>query len=315
MSIIFGPIPSRRLGRSLGINNIPPKICSYSCVYCQIGVTDSMSIKRKNYYLLDEVFKEVSEKVKQLKSAGEKIDYLTFVPDGEPTLDINLGKEIDLLKPHGVKIAVITNSSLLWDENVRNDLMIADWVSVKIDTVDEKLWHKIDRPNGKLDLQKIITGIKTFACAFKGTLVTETMFVKGINDDIESIQKTAEIISQIKPEKSFILVPTRPPAEKFVEPPSEENLNIAYQIFCTLLSDVELLISNEGTNFSYSSNAEKELLSILAVHPMRKDAIETFINKANSKWDLIEKLINKSVLKEVKYSGSTFFVKNIKAKV
>jgi len=315
MSIIFGPIPSRRLGRSLGINNIPPKICSYSCVYCQIGVTDSMSIKRKNYYLLDEVFKEVSEKVKQLQSAGEKIDYLTFVPDGEPTLDINLGKEIDLLKPLGVKIAVITNSSLLWDENVRNDLMNADWVSVKIDTVDEKLWHKIDRPNGKLDLQKIITGIKTFASAFKGTLVTETMLVKGINDDTESIQKTAEIISQIKPEKSFILVPTRPPAEKFVEPPSEENLNIAYQIFCTLLSDVELLISNEGTNFSYSSNAEKELLSILAVHPMRKDAIETFINKANSKWDLIEKLINKSVLKEVKYSGSTFFVKNIKAKV
>ncbi|HEY4756834.1 MAG TPA: radical SAM protein [Ignavibacteriaceae bacterium] len=315
MSIIFGPIPSRRLGRSLGINNIPPKICSYSCVYCQIGVTDSMSIKRKNYYLLDEVFKEVSEKVKQLKSAGEKIDYLTFVPDGEPTLDINLGKEIDLLKPLGVKIAVITNSSLLWDENVRNDLMNADWVSVKIDTVDEKLWHKIDRPNGKLDLQKIITGIKTFASAFKGTLVTETMLVKGINDDTESIQKTAEIISQIKPEKSFILVPTRPPAEKFVEPPSEEILNIAYQIFCTLLSDVELLISNEGTNFSYSSNAEKELLSILAVHPMRKDAIETFINKANSKWDLIEKLINKSVLKEVKYSGSTFFVKNIKAKV
>src|SRR3990172_7639448 len=260
MSIIFGPIPSRRLGRSLGINNIPPKICSYSCVYCQIGVTDSMSIKRKNYYLLDEVFKEVSE-------------------------------------------------------NVRNDLMNADWVSVKIDTVDEKLWHKIDRPNGKLDLQKIITGIKTFACAFKGTLVTETMLVKGINDDIESIQKTAEIISQIKPEKSFILVLTRPPAEKFVEPPFEENLNIAYQIFCTLLSDVELLISNEGTNFSYSSNAEKELLSILAVNPMRKDAIETFINKANSKWDLIEKLINKSVLKEVKYSGSTFFVKNIKAKV
>jgi len=315
MSIIFGPIPSRRLGRSLGINNIPPKICSYSCVYCQIGVTDSMSIKRKNYYLLDEVFKEVSEKVKQLQSAGEKIDYLTFVPDGEPTLDINLGKEIDFLKPLGVKIAVITNSSLLWDENVRNDLMNADWVSVKIDTVDEKLWHKIDRPNGKLELQKIISGIKTFACAFKGTLVTETMLVKGINDDIESIQKTAEIISQIKPEKSFILVPTRPPAEKFVEPPSEENLNIAYQIFCTLLSDVELLISNEGTNFSYSSNAEKELLSILAVHPMRKDAIETFINKANSKWDLIEKLINKSVLKEVKYSGSTFFVKNIKAKV
>ena len=91
--ITFGPIPSRRLGRSLGVNNIPPKMCSYSCVYCQIGLTDSMSIKRKEFYSPEEIFKEVSEKVYQLRNSNEEIDYLTFVPDGEPTLDINLGKE------------------------------------------------------------------------------------------------------------------------------------------------------------------------------------------------------------------------------
>ena len=147
MSIVFGPIPSRRLGRSLGINNIPPKVCSYSCIYCQIGATDSMSIKRNEYFSPKDILIEVSEKVKQLQSTGERIDYLTFVPDGEPTLDINLGKTIDLLKPLGIKIAVITNSSLLWDEEVQKDLFKADWVSVKIDTVDEKIWHKIDRPN------------------------------------------------------------------------------------------------------------------------------------------------------------------------
>lgn len=312
--IVFGPIPSRRLGRSLGINNIPPKICSYSCVYCQIGSTDSMSIRRKEFYSPYEIFKEVSEKIKLLKRAGERIDYLTFVPDGEPTLDINLGNEIELLKPLGIKIAVITNSSLLWDENVRNDLVKADWVSVKIDTVDEKLWHKIDRPNGKLKLQKIISGIKTFASAFHGKLVTETMLVKGLNDDSESLQKTAKFISEIKPDKSFILVPTRPPAEKFVEPPTEENVNIAYQIFDGLLNSVELLISNEGTDFTFSSDEEKELLSILAVHPMQSDAVEKFLNKAKSNWNLIEELINKNILKEVSYSGKTFFVKNIKSK-
>ena len=312
MSIVFGPIPSRRLGRSLGINNIPLKVCSYSCVYCQIGLTDSMSIERKEFYSPDEIFKEVSEKVKQLQNAGEQIDYITFVPDGEPTLDINLGKEIGLLKSHGIKIAVITNSSLLWDENVSEDLMNADWVSVKIDTVDEKIWHHINRPNGKLDLQKIIDGVKNFASSFNGKLVTETMLVKGINDSIDSLRRTAQLIKEINPEAAYILVPTRPPAEKYVEPPSEENLNKAYQIFRTLINDIELLAYNEGTDFSYSSDAEKELLSILAVHPMRKDAVEMFLFKAESDWDLIENLINKNVLKEVHYSDDTYFVKNLK---
>ena len=209
--MVFGPIPSRRLGRSLGVNNIPPKICSYSCVYCQIGLTDSMSVSRKEFYSPDEIFKEVSSKVKTLQNSGEKIDYISFVPDGEPTLDINLGKEIDLLKPLGIKIAVITNSSLLWDEDVRKDLMIADWVSIKIDTIDKKIWRKIDRPNGKLDFQKILSGIKTFASSFKGVMVTETMLVKGVNDNVESIKSTVEFIKQLNPDKAYILVPTRPP--------------------------------------------------------------------------------------------------------
>lgn len=312
--IAFGPIPSRRLGRSLGINNIPPKICSYSCVYCQIGTTNSMSIDRKEFYSCEEIVNEVSEKVKQLQNNNEQIDYLTFVPDGEPTLDKNLGREIDLLKPLGIKIAVITNSSLLWDGKVRRDLLGADWVSIKIDTVDEKIWHLIDRPNGKLELPEIIGGIKKFAASFKGKLLTETMLVKEINDDIDSLQKTAKFIKNINPETAYILVPTRPPAEKFVEPPIEENINIAYQMFNGLLNNVELLISNEGTDFSYSSDAEKELLSILAVHPMRSDAVEKFLNKAKSNWDLIEELIHDNILKEIGYSGKTFIVKNIKSK-
>ena len=312
--ITFGPIPSRRLGRSLGINNIPPKICSYSCVYCQIGRTDSMSISRKEFYSPNEIVKEVSEKVRQLQSDGEKIDYLTFVPDGEPTLDINLGKEIDLLKPLGIKVAVITNSSLLWDEDVRRELMNSDWVSVKIDTVDEKLWQKVDRPNGKLELPQIIEGIKKFAASFKGKMVTETMLVKGINDNIDSLQKTAKLVKEINPDTAYILVPTRPPAENYVEPPSEENLNIAYQVYSALLKNVELLISNEGTDFSYSSDVEKELVSILSVHPMRKDAVEMFLTKANTDWNLIKNLINKNIIKEIQYTGETFFVKNIKSK-
>jgi len=271
-----------------------------------------MSVSRKEFYSPNEIFKEVSSKVKTLQNSGEKIDYITFVPDGEPTLDINLGKEISLLKPMGIKIAVITNSSLLNDENVRTDLLQADWVSIKIDTVDEKIWHQLNRPFGKLDLQKILNGIKNFRHSFKGTFVTETMIVNGLNDNEKSLIKVSDFLKVINPDKSYILVPTRPPAEEFVKPPSEENLNIAYQIFNSRISNVELLTGKEGIDFSYSSDVEKELLSILAVHPMQLEAVERYLNKAKADWTLIDTLIHKNMLKEVKYSGHKFLVRNLK---
>jgi len=99
---VFGPVPSRRLGRSLGINNIPPKICSYSCVYCQLGRTLRMEIERRAFYEPEELIRAVRERVEELREGGERIDYLTFVPDGEPTLDSNLGEEIAALKDLGI---------------------------------------------------------------------------------------------------------------------------------------------------------------------------------------------------------------------
>jgi len=311
--IVFGPIPSRRLGRSLGINNIPPKICSYSCIYCQIGATDSMSIQRKGFFSPDEIYEEAAGRVSQLQKAGEKIDYLTFVPDGEPTLDINLGKTITRLKSFGIKIAVFTNSSLIWDKEVRNDLMKADWVSLKIDSAYENIWRQVNRPHGLLKLQNIIQGIKDFASSYKGNLVTETMLVKGINDNIESLFKTVRLITSINPFKSYILIPTRPPAERSVKPPPVENLNAAYQIFSSFIPKVELVVSNEGTDFTYSSDAEKELLGILAVHPMRKEAVEEFIKKAGTDNGFISSLIEAGILKKVQYNNNIYFIKNIRS--
>jgi len=310
--ITFGPIPSRRLGRSLGINNIPPKICSYSCIYCQIGKTNTMSVQRKEFYPPEQIFREVIDKVKELNKKDETIDYLTFVPDGEPTIDISLGKTILLLKQLNFKIAVITNSSLLWDEKVRDDLSNADWVSVKVDTVDEQIWHKIDRPNRRLKLPDILSGISDFSKNFNGTLVTETMLVKNVNDFNQNLIDTSRMIEKIHASKSYILVPTRPPAEDAVYPPSEEKLNEAFQIYNSLLKNVEIISSNEGLNFSFSSGTEQELLSILSVHPMRKDAMEEFLIKAGAGWSLAENLINNNIIKMVEYSGEQFFVRILK---
>jgi len=111
--IAFGPVPSRRLGRSLGINNIPPKICTYSCIYCQLGRTIKMQVEREGFYEPEQILDSVRDKVERARESEESIDYLTFVPDGEPTLDVNLGCEIELLEPLGLKTAVITNGSLI----------------------------------------------------------------------------------------------------------------------------------------------------------------------------------------------------------
>ena len=161
--ISFGPVPSRRLGRSLGINNIPPKICTYSCVYCQVGKTVEKQVKRSHFYDPEEIYRDVRKKVEEAQKRGESIDYLTFVPDGEPTLDVNLARTIELLKPLGFKIAVITNGSLIWREDVRADLAKADWVSFKIDSTSEKTWRRINRPQRSMRLPAILSGMLEFA--------------------------------------------------------------------------------------------------------------------------------------------------------
>ena len=221
--ITFGPVPSRRLGQSLGINNIPPKVCSYSCIYCQLGRTLNMQAKRKVFYKSEEILKSVEKKVKDARDKGEPIDYLTFVSDGEPTLDINLGKEIELFKPLGIKIAVISNASLIWKKDVRDDLCKADWVSLKIDAVNEDIWRRIDRSHKSLQLDKILQGISEFSHNFNGRIATETMLIQDVNDNIEEIEKIADFITGLKDAKSYISIPTRPPAEKWVKPANEHT--------------------------------------------------------------------------------------------
>ncbi len=313
-AIIFGPIPSRRLGRSLGINNIPPKICSYSCIYCQIGPTNAMTGRRQAFFSPDRVFEEAAARVSELREAHEQIDFLTFVPDGEPTLDINLGRTISRLRSFGIKIAVITNASLIWDPHVRGELMNADWVSLKIDTVDEEVWKNIDRPHGSLSLKSIMDGASEFSRDFRGTLVTETMLVRGVNDSDDLLHHTADFIGRLNPSKAYVLIPTRPPAEKWVLPPDEEKLNAAYQIFGERIGKVELLTADESTDFTFGTDVEKELLAILAVHPMTTEAVKDFLDKSETSWELMERLIADGIVREVGYSGRSYILKTLRAK-
>jgi wyosine [tRNA(Phe)-imidazoG37] synthetase (radical SAM superfamily) len=310
MMIAFGPVPSRRLGRSLGINNIPPKICSYSCVYCQIGKTAKKQTERSVFYDPDKICSAVQSKVEKAREAGESIDYLTFVPDGEPTLDVNLGKEIDLLKPLGIKIAIITNASLIWREDVRADMAKADWVSLKIDATEEKIWRSLNRPCRSLKLSKILAGMLEFAEGYAGTLVTETMMVRNLNDGVANFRKVAGFLNHLQPMKAYLAIPIRPPAEKWVKPPDKDVLNKAFQILAEKPFQVEYLIGYEGNAFAFTGDVEKDLLSITAVHPMRQDAVNEFLMRAGANWRIVDKLITQSQLTETEYKGRKFYLRD-----
>jgi len=307
--IVFGPVPSRRLGLSLGINNIPPKTCSYSCVYCQIGRTKKMQITRENFYPPEEILSQVAQKMSYVDEAGDRIDYATFVADGEPTLDVNLGKTLDMLKQIGLKTAVISNASLVWQEEVRNALSKADWVSLKVDSVKPDVWKRIDRPYGKLDLSLILKGIKDFSQIYQGEFVTETMLLKDVNDDMESIQQVAEFLSRVNAKTSYISIPIRPPAEKNVFCPDEASINLAYQIFGEKVGRVELLTGYEGNQFSFAGGIEDSLLSITSVHPIREDGIQEMLTKAGAGWEIVNELIKRGKLREIEYNNKKFYLR------
>jgi len=310
----FGPVPSRRLGQSLGINNIPPKVCTYSCVYCQIGKTEHLNCERQAFYDPDELAREVSDKVTELRKRNTRIDYLSFVPDGEPTLDSNLGEHIERLKPLNIKIAVITNSSLISLPDVRADLQKADLVSLKVDAVSRSAWLKVNRPHKSLDLQIILEGMLEFRNEFSGELLSETMLVKGKNDSVEEIRRIARFLTSLRPERSYIAIPTRPPTVKGLAPASDHVLNLAYQVFTETLPHVELLIGQGGDEFGYSGNIENDLLDITSVHPMSEKNIKEYLKNAGAEWQIITGLIERGSLVELEYRGQKFYLRRLPRK-
>jgi len=270
-----------------------------------------MRVEREAFYKPEEIAQGVKEKLKQVREKSEPIDYLTFVSDGEPTLDANLGREIGLLKSSGMRVAVITNASLIWHEGVRQDLQEADWVSLKVDAVSEEIWRRINRPQKSLKLETILDGMLRFADSFKGELTTESMLIQGRNDNSEEIEGMASFLAELRPDVAYLAIPTRPPAERTVTAAGEQAINMAYQIFSKRLSSVEYLIGYEGNAFAFTGNAEDDLLSITSVHPMREEAVIAFLQKAGRKWVVIDRLIGDGSLVEVEYQGRKFYMRKL----
>jgi wyosine [tRNA(Phe)-imidazoG37] synthetase (radical SAM superfamily) len=306
LPITFGPVPSRRLGQSLGINNVRGKTCSYSCVYCQVGLTRGKQIEPRAIFSTRDVVQAVGLQLERL--GDQRVDYLTFVPDGEPTLDLRLGESIEALRTFGIPVAVISNATLLWRAEVRDRLQGADLVSVKVDSVDETAWRRINRPHRELELPRILDGIERFAGEFRGELISETMLLDALNDTDAALRGIADFLAGLEPRPAYLAVPTRPPAFEGLRGAHPERLLAAHRVLSARWPQVELLTGQETGEFAYTGDARKDLLAISTVHPMREAAIRSLLYRDGADWSVVEELLSSGRLHVVEYAGECFFL-------
>ncbi len=306
MKFVYGPVPSRRLGISLGIDPIPSKTCNYQCVYCQLGKTTNFTNRRQNFYPRDEIIDEMN---KTIKLHENRIDYITFVGSGEPTLYLDL---LDLIKTarrlSNNPICVITNGSLFYEKSVRDALMSADAVLPSLDAGDEKTFIRINRPHPSIKFNTMLQGLIAFRREFKGKFWVEIMLVKGINDSREELLKIKDLIDLIKPDRIDLNVPIRPPAEKWVKIPDKSLISLLNEIF----GEYNNINFPEIGKFNvFSLDFEKELLNIIERHPMRQEQIiETFSSKELEKDSILQKLEQlkfQKKIKKISYSDKIFW--------
>ncbi|NHJ87804.1 MAG: radical SAM protein [Asgard group archaeon] len=302
---LFGPVPSRRLGRSLGVSPIPPKTCNYSCVYCQIGRTTHFTNIREDFFPKEVVLQEINS----FLLSNEDFDYITFVGEGEPTLCKSLGWLISETKKLTTKpIAVITNGALLYDEQLRKELVQADVILPTLDATTQTLFKKINRPIKGLEIHKIIEGMKAFRREYKGKIWMEVMLVEGLNDDPETIAKIKHTLEEIHCDRIYVNVPIRPPAEKWVKIPSKDRiLQICSELQAYNIAHYE---ASEGFHIEQETDLEQQILNITTRHPLREEQIIAMLDLPQDKiLNLLETMAKKGKIKKVIHYDQIFWIK------
>jgi len=295
---VYGPVPSRRMGESLGISPIPKKTCNYSCIYCQLGRTNKLSNKRLDFFSIYDIIKEFKTYLK----SGSEFDVVTIVGEGEPTLYLKLDELIGKIKELTSKpVAVITNGALLHDKRVRDELCGADIVLPSLDAYDEDTFKRINRPYPKLNFMECYNGLIEFSKIYKGQLWLEIMLIDGINDDSDSLRKLKLLIKEVKYHRLYINTPARPPAEEYVKTVSSENMNMAIEMLGGI--SIENLVS-----VGFSSGIEDDyeaILSIIKRHPMNQFEIKSFLNsrKCEDIDNIIERLNLDNAINHIDYKG------------
>jgi len=225
---IYGPVPSRRLGYSLGVDILPFKTCSLDCIYCQLGNTERKTVQRKKYFDVEAILGQIKNAI----ASGKHIDYITFSGSGEPTLNVFIGKLIrEIKKNTSIPVAVLTNSTLLSQKSVQNALSEADLVVPSLDAATQEIFDRMNRPHSSLRIQSIIHGLIKFSQEFSGKIWLEILLVKGVNDSPTHIKELKKVISRINPDKIQLNTVVRPPAENSALPLSPRELEKIRKFF------------------------------------------------------------------------------------
>jgi wyosine [tRNA(Phe)-imidazoG37] synthetase (radical SAM superfamily) len=273
MKFVYGPVYSRRLGQSLGVDPVPLKTCNWNCVYCQLGRSKPMVNERKEYFPAEDILVDVKQAL-ALHTPGD-IDWITFVGSGETTLHSRLGwliNEVKVLTQHPV--AVITNGSLLYLPEMREELALADAVLPSLDAGTQEMYQRVNRPMAELPFESLLEGLITFRKEYQGKLWVEVMLLQGLNDTELALRDIANALVRIQPDEVHILLPTRPPVETWVQPADEDGLLRARAI----LGDIAHVIHPGSGSFDLSGNESlvDAVVGIITRHPMREsELIET----------------------------------------
>lgn len=276
MKYVFGPVPSRRLGQSLGIDTIPLKTCNWNCVYCQLGRTQPLTNERKEYFPTEEILAEV-EKALQTHQPCE-VDWVTFVGSGEPTLHSRIGWLIRAVQGiTELPVAVITNGSLLYLPELRRELSAAEAVMPTLDAGTAELYRQINRPHPETTYERLLAGLIAFRQEYSGRLWVEVMLVRGMNDTPQALRDIAKALLRVEPDAIHISLPTRPPVETWVQIPHEESLLQARAILGHI---AEVVHPAEGSfDLSGYENPIDAVVGIITRHPMRQEELERTLDR------------------------------------
>lgn len=261
---VFGPVPSRRLGRSLGVDLIPFKTCSYDCVYCQLGPTTCRTIERKNWVPLNRVIADVENRL------SSQPDYITLSGSGEPTLFAHVSELITRIKAvTDIPVAMLTNGSLLWREDVRRQLLRADLVIPSLDAADEMMFRTVNRPHEQISFERMLGGLVAFRQEFPGQYWLEIMVIGGLTDTPTEIAKLAACVDRIQPDRVQLNTVTRPPAERHTIGISRKRLTELSSLF---RPPAEVIADFRGVHQKSEFIVERE--EVLAMLQRRPCSIE-----------------------------------------
>ena len=301
---LYGPVPSRRLGRSLGVDLVPHKICTYDCIYCQIGKTTQKTLVRKEYVPVMEVIEEVEFFLKEETSS---IDYLSLSGSGEPTLHSKIRSVIEGIKGiTSIPIAVITNGSLLYLEEVRQDLLYADVVLPSLDAVSSEAFLKMNRPDEGLSAERVVEGLVQFRKIYKGQIWLEILFCRGINDSQDELIRMKETIDRIQPDQIHINTVVRPPSEKWAAPLSQKEMEKIRALF----GERAIIISEFDRHpFSLTErDIKEEILKILRRRPLSLNDLSKGMGIPTEELERhIQPLIQKGSIEVCSFGESVFY--------